>query len=327
MKVEGGVGTDDVEAEIRASRQCRRGTRSHSHHRLGGGGSHNGFGSSSSSGGVPRTVGAGLCTDQFFDSTVSADGGYGGNHHHHRHTHHDNHTHHHHQRQFQHQQRVPAEWTDIDNGIGNNGGGGPTNGGNGERSSVGGRGWDSGNTRSQGHKRERPELRGGGADGGWGASLRGFRGGGGGRGNGHSSGNDSHNGGDMDCGGSAFMGVSGTASQTSSPPPSIMSSDDVSVSSYGHPVTVLPGSPNNMRFDGRPPPSLAKIRLEAVRSPVVRRNGGGGGRSRGERGAGGPVFTSPDASKHVQELCSPRSAFTPRSASSVSSLASSRGRR
>ncbi|CAM9583606.1 unnamed protein product [Scytosiphon promiscuus] len=145
----------------------------------------------------------------------------------------------------------------------------------------------------------------------------------------------------------AFMGVAGCgqASQTSSPPPSIMSSDDVlSVSSYGHPVTVLPGSPNNMRFDGRPPPSLAKIRLEAVRSPIVRHRsargggrsggGGGGGSSSGgnrddSRGSGGgePVFTSPDASKHVQELCSPRSAFTPRSASSVSSLASSRGRR
>ena len=338
---------DDVEAEIRASRQCRRGTRSH--HRFGGGGGHNGFGSSSSSGGgVPRTVGAGLSTDQFFDSTVSADGYGGGNHHHYNHHSHNNshgHGHHHHQhlRQFQHQQphqhqqqRVPAEWTDIDNGNGNNGAGN----GNGERSSSGPRGWDSGNsnTRGQGHKRERPELRGGGSDGGWGASLRGFRGGGGGGRDTDSqrSGNTNH-GGDVDCGGSAFMGVSGTASQTSSPPPSIMSSDDVSVSSYGHPVTVLPGSPNNMRFDGRPPPRLAKIRLEAVRSPVVRRNGGGGGsgggRSRGGRGGGGllehggPVFTSPDASKHVQELCSPRSAFTPRSASSVSSLASSRGRR
>lgn len=343
IKVEGGVVADDVEAEIRASRQRRRGTRSH--HRFGGSGSHNGFGSSSSSGGVPRTVGAGLSTDQFFDSTVSADGYGGGNHHHHNHhSHHNNSTHnhnHHHQqqRQFQHQQhqqqqRVPAEWADIDNGDGNS-----------DRSLSGSRGWDSGNnnTRGQGHKRERPELRGGGgADGGWGASLRGFRGGGGG-GGGIGRDSDSHSqrsgstihgggGGDVDCGGSAFMGVSGTTSQTSSPPPSIMSSDDVSVSSYGHPVTVLPGSPNNMRFDGRPPPSLAKIRLEAVRSPVVRRNGGSG-RSRAGRGAGGllehggPVFTSPDASKHVHELCSPRSAFTPRSASSVSSLASSRGRR
>ncbi|CAN0462954.1 unnamed protein product [Laminaria digitata] len=125
------------------------------------------------------------------------------------------------------------------------------------------------------------------------------------------------------------MGASGTTatththSQTSSPPPSIMSSDDVSVSSFWHPVTVLPGSPNNLTFAGRPPPSLPRMHLEGAKTPVAK-----GGRA-GGRAVGVEVgrFTSPDASKHVQELCSPRSAFTPRSASSVSSLASSPARR
>ncbi|CAN0080257.1 unnamed protein product [Sphacelaria rigidula] len=126
------------------------------------------------------------------------------------------------------------------------------------------------------------------------------------------------------------MGVSGSthSASHSSSPPSIMSSDDISVSSCGNnPVMVLPTSPNNVTFapGGRPPPSLARIRLEAVRSPVVRH--GRVPRGRGGLEDGGPVFTSPDASKHVQELCSPRSAFTPRSASSVSSLASSPARR
>lgn len=311
--MEGGVGTDDVEAEIRASRAPRRGTRSHQ--RFGASpGSHNGLGSSNSSSSVPRTVGAGVSTNSFFHSTLSADGynsgsggGSGGG---------NNHQEQQHQYHRHHQQRVPVEWNGTVDGNGNGNG-------NGERSSSSSRGWDPPNLRGPGYKRERAEdIRGGGEDGGWGASLRGFRGGD----------NNSNGGGgvdeDADSRGSAFMGVSGT-SQTSSPPPSILSSDDVSVSSYGHPVTVLPGSPNNMRFDGRPPPSLAKIRLEAVRSPVVRhgRSGARGGRGDAEDGNGGPVFTSPDASKHVQELCSPRSAFTPRSASSLSSLASSRGRR
>lgn len=261
QQVEGVAVADDVEAEIKASRHPRRGTRSHQ--RFGAGPGSNGFGSSSSSSGVPRNVGARVSTGPFFHSTLSADGdGYG-----HR-----------------------ADWN-----------------GKGARSGL--RGWDPPQQRGQGYKRERGELRGGGSDGGWGASLREFRGGDGCE--------------DADrC--SAFVGVSATShSQTSSPPPSIMSSDDVSVSSYGHPVTVLPGSPNNLTFAGRPPPSLARIRLEAVRSPVVRH-----GRTESGRGVeDGPVFTSPDASKHVQELCSPRSAFTPRSASSVSSLASSPARR
>lgn len=264
MQVEGGVGVaDDVEAEIKASRHPRRGTRSHN--RFGASSGSNGLGSSSSSSGVPRTVGARVSTGSFFHSTLSADGDAQGSH------------------------RV---------------------GWNGKDARSGPRGWDP-SQRGQGYKRERGELRGGGADGGWGAGgFRGFRG----------------DGCERDAGGgSAFLGVSATThSQTSSPPPSIMSSDDVSVSSYGHPVTVLPGSPNNLTFAGRPPPSLARIRLEAVRSPVVRHG-------RADRGLGGvedgPVFTSPDASKHVQELCSPRSAFTPRSASSVSSLASSPARR
>lgn len=175
------------------------------------------------------------------------------------------------------------------------------------------RGWDSPQKRSS-YKRERGEPCEESGDGGWGSgggSLRGFRAAG-------------------DVGGSAFMGVSGSthSASHSSSPPSIMSSDDISVSSCGNnPVMVLPTSPNNVTFapGGRPPPSLARIRLEAVRSPVVRH--GRVPRGRGGLEDGGPVFTSPDASKHVQELCSPRSAFTPRSASSVSSLASSPARR
>lgn len=252
-----------MEAEIKASRHPRRGTRSHN--RFGASSGSNGVGSSSSSGGVPRTVGARVSTGSFFHSTLSADGDVHGSH------------------------RVDWNGKDARSGL---------------------HGWDP-SQRGQGYKRERGELRDGGADGGWGASLRGFRGDGGCDGDAG--------------GGAAFLGVSATTthSQTSSPPPSIMS-DDVSVSSYGHPVTVLPGSPNNLTFAGRPPPSLARVRLEHVRSPVVRHG-------RADRGPGGvedgPVFTSPDASKHVQELCSPRSAFTPRSASSVSSLASSPARR
>lgn len=253
---------DDVEAEIKASGNRRRGSRSHQ--RFGAGPGSNVFGSSSSSGGVPLTVGARGSTAPFFHSTLSADG-YG------------------------HGQR--GDWNERP-----------------ERPAPDE--WDP-PQRGPGYKRERGELLGGGSDGGWGAGLRGFRGG--------------DSGGDTDRG-SAFMGVSATShSQTSSPPPSIMSSDDVSVSSFGHPATVLPGSPSILSFARQPQPSLAPIRLEAVRSPVVRHGRTGRGGRGG--GGGGPVFTSPDASKHVQELCSPRSAFTPRSASSVSSLASSPARR
>ena len=278
-QVAGGVVADDVEAEINASRQPRRGG-TRSHQRFGSGPGSNVFGSSSSSGGgVPRTVGARVSTGPFFHSTLSADG-------------------------YCH----PAQKDDWSYGK-SEGAACPQD-------------WDPPH-RGPGYKRERGELRGGGADGGWGASLRGFRGAGGGGGEG-----------DETDRGSGFMGVSATTatththSQTSSPPPSIMSSDDVSVSSFGHPVTVLPGSPNNLTFAGRPPPSLSRMRLEAVRSPVVRHGARGGGRGGGRGGVeDGPVFTSPDASKHVQELCSPRSAFTPRSASSVSSLASSPARR
>lgn len=250
---------DDVEAEIRASRHPRRGTRSH--HRLGSSGS-NGLGSSSSSSGVPRTVGARVSTGSFFHSTLSADGDF------------------------------YRDW-------------GAKNG----RSSFRGHSLSGAKDheldlplRGPGYKRDRGEQCGG-SDSGLGPSFGDFR----------------REGRDRD--GPGFMGVSGstqTHSQTSSPP-SIMS-DDVSVSSFGHPVMVLPTSPNNVTFAGRPPPSLSRIRLEAVRSPAVRQ------RQMGRGVEDGPVFTSPDASKHVQELCSPRSAFTPRSASSVSSLASSPAR-
>lgn len=313
---------DDVEAEIEASRQQhRRNPRSHRSFGAGGGTrSHNGSCSSGSS--VPRTVGAGVTTKCFFDSTLSADGyndyagdddddssDYRGQQ----------------QQQQQHQHRQHQRVVSERNGNVN---------GNGDQRTSSSRGWDPPNQRGPGYKRDRDRVE---ADGGWGATLRGFRGG--------NNANRGGGGGDMDVdssrggGSSAFMGVSGGTSQTStsSPPLSIMSSDDVSVSSYGHPVTVLPGSPNNIHFNGRPPPSLAKIRLEAVRSPAVRRGSrSGAGEARSGRGGsgggggmhnGGPIFTSPDASKHVHELCSPRSAFTPRSASSVSSLASSRGRR
>lgn len=273
--MEGGVVADDVEAEIKASRQPRRGTRSHQ--RFGSGGS------SSSSNSVPRTVGARVSTGPFFHSTLSNNAnGY---------------------------EDAHRETTQED----------CWNNGNSARSGGGSRG---------GYKRDRGELRGGGADGGWGANLRGFRGG------------EVDEDGDRDRG-SAFLTVppATSHSQTSSPPPSIMSSlDDVSVSSYGHhPITVLPGSPNNLTFAGRPPPSLTKKRLEVVRSPVVRHgrreqgrgmdDSGGSAGGSGGSGGGGLVFTSPDASKHVQELCSPRSAFTPRSVSSVSSRASSPARR
>lgn len=230
---------------------------------------------------MPRTVGARVSTGSFFHSTLSADG------------------------------EVYRDW----NGRSGGGAGDLCYRGSHSLTGVEDLHWDS-PQRGPGYKRERGEQCEANEDGGWGASLRGFRGeglvGNGGTGN-----------------GSAFLGMSGsthTHSQTSSPP-SMMSSDDVSVSSCGNnPVMVLPSSPNNVTFaGGRPPPSLARIRLEAVRSPVVRHG-------RAERGRGGnedglPVFTSPDASKHVQELCSPRSAFTPRSASSVSSLASSPARR
>ncbi|CAM9952827.1 unnamed protein product, partial [Ectocarpus sp. 8 AP-2014] len=68
-----GVVADDVEAEIEASRQQhRRNPRSHRSFGAGGGTrSHNGSCSSGSS--VPRTVGAGVTTKCFFDSTLSAD--------------------------------------------------------------------------------------------------------------------------------------------------------------------------------------------------------------------------------------------------------------
>lgn len=263
-QVEGGVVADDVEAEIKASRQPRRGTRSHQRFSTGPGSIFGG--SSSSSNSVPRTVGARVSTGSFFHSSLSADG---------------------------------------------------------ERYDFRGKGSRSGMRGS--HKRER-ELRGSGSDGcGRVPNLRGFR---------HRDDDEEDDGddegeeeeGDM---GSAFMGVPTTThSQTSSPPPSIMSSDDVSVSSYGqgqgHPITVLPGSPNNLTFARRPPSSLTRVRLEAVRSPIVRH---GQAREHGQGEEDGPIFTSPDASKHVQELCSPRSAFTPRSASSVSSRASSPTRR
>lgn len=264
---------DDVEAEIKASRQPRRGTRSHQ--RFGSGGN-TGLGSSSSSSGVPRTVGARVSTGSFFHSTLSdGDVGY------HR------------------------EWTGKSSGRSGLRGGNSLTG-------IEDHDLDLPQHRP-GYKRERGEQCEGGSDDGWGPSLRGFR---------------EYGGGTGDRGQAGLLGVSGstqTHSQISSPP-SVMSSDDVSVSSYGHPVMVLPTSPNNVTFaGGRPPPSLARIRLEAVRSPAVRH--GRAPRGRGGVEDGGPVFTSPDASKHVQELCSPRSAFTPRSASSVSSLASSPARR
>lgn len=309
--MEGGVLTDDVEAEIKASRHQRQGTRSHQG--LGTtDGSSNGLGSSSSSSGVPRTVGARVSTAPFFHSTLSADGDHPNNHHNHHH----------------------RDW----NGRGRDGGRQGLKGDHPLSSNGVDNGeWDPPQKRGP-YKRERGEPCEDSGDGGWGIHLRGFRGGGSDRGGG-SNGGEERDGGDR---GQAFMGVSGsthTHSQTSSPP-SIMSSDDVSASSsFGNnPVMVLPTSPNNVTFaGGRPPPSLARIRLEAVRSPVVRHgraprgrggseDGGGGGGGSGGSG-GGPVFTSPDASKHVQELCSPRSAFTPRSASSISSLTSSPARR
>ncbi|CAM9773580.1 unnamed protein product, partial [Discosporangium mesarthrocarpum] len=107
-----------------------------------------------------------------------------------------------------------------------------------------------------------------------------------------------------------FVGVSrSTQSQTSSPK-SMRSSSDISCASWGHPVMVSPGSPNNISFGDRPPSFVPRVRLEAVRSPKVV-GGGGGGVGLDER-----LFTSPDASKHVEQLHSPRSAFTPRSNSS-----------
>lgn len=255
---------DDVEAEIRASRHPRRGTRSHQRF---GSNSSNGLGSSSSSSSVPRTVGARVSTGSFFHSSLSADGD-------HRH----------------------EEWP-AGNGRSNQRG-------SHSLSAADDRGFDP-QLRGPGYKRDRGEQCGGGPDRGLGRRIRELEG---------------EGAGDRDREG-AFGAVSActqTHSQTSSPP-SIMS-DDVSVSSYGHPVVVLPSSPNNVTFAGRPPPSLARIRLEAVRSPAVRHNQGRGVED-------GLVFTSPDVSKHVQELCSPRSAFTPRSASSLSSLASSPARR
>lgn len=68
---------------------------------------------------------------------------------------------------------------------------------------------------------------------------------------------------------------------------------------------------NNITFTG-PPLSLSQMPVGAVQPSAVRHGGGGG-----HGVEDGPVFTSPDASKHVQELCSLRSAFTPRSPSSV----------
>ncbi|CAM9574327.1 unnamed protein product [Choristocarpus tenellus] len=114
---------------------------------------------------------------------------------------------------------------------------------------------------------------------------------------------------------SGFVGVIGSNHSQTSSPKSMMSSSDVSCASWGHPVMVSPGSPNNISFADRPPPSFVpRVRLEAVRSPRVV----GGGSGPGGVGLDEKLFTSPDASKHVEQLHSPRSAFTPRSSSSMS---------
>jgi len=95
----------------------------------------------------------------------------------------------------------------------------------------------------------------------------------------------------------------GHSQRSSSPSSSLISSEGMSC------VMVSPRSPNHIEFGYQPPPSFVpRIKLEALRSP---------------RGNVDDLL-SPDLSKSIEVLSSPRSAFTPRSYTSNSSTSTPR---